>query len=231
MHDPLVVAFEIRRPWPRRSPSYDDDRSRDGRRWRISRGAFWTLAGRGWYFPSIITVWHREPGGRDSGEVCKHYRHIERPDGRTIKTTRTWRWHLHHWRIQILPLQTFRRWALTRCAWCGGRSRKGDRVDVSHQWDGRRGPWWRGELGLYHSGCSSVERAHMLCYCADPLFDHDGFGRCACCGGLRAWHQEPTDAHRMLRTLAKGQRIPAAMLPHLEKIWADLRAERETNAN
>lgn len=44
MHDPLVVAFEIRRPWPRRNPS------KFGPRWR---------------WPEMVTVWHREPGNKD----------------------------------------------------------------------------------------------------------------------------------------------------------------------
>jgi hypothetical protein len=231
MHDPLVVAFDIRRPWPRRSPFYDAGNSRDGKRWRIRWSPFWTLAGRGWYFPAIVTIWHREPGGRDSGEVCKHHTSKQLPDG-TWKHAprRRWRLHIHHWRIQVAPLQALRRWALTRCAWCGGRSRRGDLVNVSHQWDHEKSPWWRGEAGLFHVDCSNVEHAHQLCYCADPLFRHGDYGRCLSCGGFRAWRKAPTDAHRMLRTLAKGQRIPAEMKPHLERIWAEVRAEREASA-
>lgn len=31
------------------------------------------------------------------------------------------RWHIYHWRIQIHPWQKFKRWALERCTFCGGR--------------------------------------------------------------------------------------------------------------
>jgi len=98
---------------------------------------FWTVAGHGLYWPSLITVWHREPGGNDSGEVCSRS---------------SWIWHVHHWKIQVHPLQDLRRRLLTRCEECG---RKG-RPNVSHQWDREPGHWWRGERGLYHRECSSL---------------------------------------------------------------------------
>lgn len=148
MHDPMVVAFEIRRPWPRRS-DYGVSRPR----WHF-RGPFWQVAGRRLYWPSLITVWHVEPGGHDSGEVCKHYTRTQGPDGKWTTTyLRGWRWHVHHWHIQVRPLQNLRRWALTRCAWCGGRSRKGRRIDTATGWDTPRGRWWQGEPGLLHGGC------------------------------------------------------------------------------
>lgn len=70
MHDPLVVAFEIKRPWP-------DSYETTGRRRR--------------YWPAMITVWHREPGGRNSGTVCK-------------QNSRKWhvlhiKWHVYEVRI------------------------------------------------------------------------------------------------------------------------------------
>lgn len=159
MHDPLVVAFEIRRPWPKRARHYD---AKPGRprwvaryQWATWRKPwkgwtyFWTIAGRGFYFPSLITVWHREPDGHDSLTICQT--RTQRADG-SWKYGRGWVWHVHHWKIQIHPLQDLRRRLLTRCAECG---RKG-RPDISHQWDGERGPWWRGERGLYHMQCSEL---------------------------------------------------------------------------
>ena len=139
MHDPMVVAFEIRRPWPERQA-----RPFGKTRWRF-RGAFWNIAGRGLYWPGLVTIWHVEPEGRDSGTVCKYRSH---------------KWHVHHWRIQVHPFQNLRRWALTRCEWCGGRSRDGDRVNISKQWDRDRGHWWRGERGLFHQGCTSIHEVH-----------------------------------------------------------------------
>lgn len=159
MHDPLVVAFEIRRPWPKRSRSHD---AKPGKPHWVARYqwaswtkpwggwmAFWVIAGRGYYWPSFITVWHREPGGRDALTVCRT--RTQRADG-TWKLSRGWVWHVHHWKIQVSPLQNLRRRLLTKCAECG---RKG-RPNISHQWHGERGPWWRGERGLYHQECSSL---------------------------------------------------------------------------
>lgn len=222
MHDPLAVAFEIRRPWPRR-----EKHAATGRRWDIAWGPFWTLAGRRYYWPTLITVWHREPGGHDSGEVCTHHSRVQKPDGTwCYRFHRAWRFHVHHWKVQIRPLQDLRRWALTRCAWCGGPSRKRDRVNISHQWDGPRGRWWQGEPGLFHRDCSSVEGAHRKCLCEHPLLSSEGFGQCAFCGRFRAWGSVPDDADRMLAALPKGSRIPADMTPDLETAWA-ARRERQ----
>ncbi|MGI5247791.1 hypothetical protein [Dactylosporangium sp. CA-139066] len=206
MHDPDVVAFDIRRPWPKRSRTYD---AKPGQpRWKVGH-AFWTVAGRGLYWPTLITVWHREPGGKDSGEICKHYVRWRGDDGKwQSKILHGWRFHIHHWRIQVHPLQTLRRWALTRCSWCGGQSRKGDHVNISHQWDGPRGPWWRGEPGLFHRDCSSIERAHRTCLCADPLLTHGSYGRCAMCGkGSSFGRTELQIAQaRVLAAVPAGQR-------------------------
>lgn len=188
VHDPDVVAFNIRRPWPKRT----------------STGLYW---------PSLITVWHSEPGGQDSGEVCKHYTRAQDAAGKWQTTIlHGWRWHIHHWRIQIHPLQDLRRWALTRCAWCGGRSRKGDYVNTSHQWDGPRGRWWRGEPGLFHRDCSMIERAHATCLCTDPLTEHHGYGRCLTCGKYLAFGRTELRVAqtRVLAAVPHGQRDPAA---------------------
>lgn len=159
MHDPLAVAFDIRRPWPKRERSHDakpdQPRWKARYQWATWRKpwtgwmAFWTIAGYGFYFPSVITVWHREPDGKDALTVCRT--RSQRPDG-TWRYTKGWVWHVHHWKIQVSPLQDLRRRLLTKCEECG---RKG-RPNVSHQWDAKRGPWWRGERGLYHSQCSSL---------------------------------------------------------------------------
>lgn len=139
MHDPMVVAFDIRRPWPqvRRLRKGDPQRTRRGLSW-----PFAYTGRRELYWPAVVTVWHVEPGGADALTVCG--------------SRSRWQWHVHHWRIQVQPLQHLRRSLLTRCAHCGGRSVKGNRVNVSHSWDGERAPWWRGEVGLYHNACSAI---------------------------------------------------------------------------
>jgi hypothetical protein len=217
MHDPMVVAHTIRRPWPqvRRRPNRTGRRVAvrfSWRRWYDFRSAVfmthWHVLGLELYWPSLVTIWHVEPGGRDSLTVCKH-------SGR-------WRWHVHHWRFQLPPLQALRRWLLTRCSWCGGRSRKGDVVNVSHQWDGPRGRWWRGEPGLFHADCSSIERAHRTCTCTltegGPWASHlapTPYGRCATCGLFRPWQSDErrrspqTATTRILKEIPKGQRDKA----------------------
>lgn len=42
MHDPLTVAFDIKRPWP-----HHVSIGKDGRKWK--------------HYPSLITIWHRDP--------------------------------------------------------------------------------------------------------------------------------------------------------------------------
>lgn len=236
MHDPLVVAFEIHRSWPQRSRMHDakpgqprwqirlrhtcgewcgTNRAKHEARdpfpwWRLrSYSPFWTLAGKGFYWPALIVVWHVEPDGKDSGEVCPHYRRWQDADGKwQSKILHGWRWHVHHWRIQVPPLRHLRRRLLTRCTWCGGRSRKGDAVNVSHQWDGERGPWWRGERGLFHLDCSSIERAHVACLCDSPVLEQITYGRCARCMGFRRYGATPAELQRqrLLASVSKGQR-------------------------
>jgi len=261
MHDPLVVAHEIRRPWPKREKMYD---AKPGQpRWRIrlhhdcgeqcgdqqakhaarnvfpwwrpgSYSVFWTLAGKGIYWPAMIVIWHVEPGGRDSGEVCKHYRRTQRPDG-TWETTvlRGWKWHVHHWRIQVPPLQHLRRRLLTRCEWCGGRQAKGDAVNLSHSWGRDRGRWWQGERGLYHHDCSSVAGAHLACVCENPVCgetDSKGrpYGHCARCGKQRTFGRTEAyvERQRILAAVPKGQRDKSAY----DRICAMYAAERESEA-
>jgi hypothetical protein len=194
MHDPLVVAFEIRRPWPHT----DRAMTVDGREVPAYR-----------YWPPLVTVWHREPGGHDSGDICEHYRRYQDDAGEwQMKILRGWRFHAHHWKIQVHALQRLRRRLLTRCAWCGGRSRKRDVVNFSRSWDGPRGRWWQGEPGLYHHDCSSVAGAHATCVCEHPVLEYNGYGQCARCNAFRAWGA--TDEHlgraRKLREIPAGKR-------------------------
>jgi hypothetical protein len=151
MHDPLTVAFEVYRPWPSRDAWKTELAARQGMRWKIG-GAFWVVAGRGFYWPCFITVWHRDPSGYDDIS-CRGKR---------------WRLHVHHWRIQIHPLQQLRRRLLTRCEVCGGRSVKGRPVNFSQQWDRPRSHWWQGERGLAHMECRGPRLARDA---SEPVAD------------------------------------------------------------
>jgi hypothetical protein len=178
VHDPDVVAFTIVRPWPQRSGLTGP---RNGKRWAVrlhhdhmpscaaegcagqpfpwwrlrSYGRFWRLAGREFYWPPLVTIWHREPGGRDALSVC---RHRWQDKAGNWHLSRRWRWHVAHWHLQVHPLQHLRRALLTRCEVCGGRDRKGHPVNLSSSWYLPHSPWWRGEQGLRHHGCDR-ERA------------------------------------------------------------------------
>jgi hypothetical protein len=68
------------------------------------------------------------------------------------------RWHIRHWRIQVHPWQTLRRWLFTRCEQCGKRFAWGA-SPVSHGWDSPRPKWFKGEVGLFHGECSAIRCA------------------------------------------------------------------------
>lgn len=203
MHDPDVVAFEIPRPWPKGSKL-------NGRR----------------YWPAMVTIWHREPRGHDSGEICKHYRRWQEPDGAwKSEILHGWRWHVHHWHIQVIPLQAFRRTLLTRCAWCHGRSTKTNPANISHQWHAARGRWWRGEPGLYHHDCNSVASARYTCSCEHPVTTSP-YERCARCnlpGGGRSDLQR--EAGRILIEEVPEHTAPSRETMNLVRnLWAIHRA-------
>lgn len=70
------------------------------------------------------------------------------------------RWHFWHWRLQIHPWQTFRRWAFSRCAGCGKRFAWGE-SPTGFQWDKPRPRWFRNEVGSYHCDCAGQTAALM----------------------------------------------------------------------
>ena len=230
MHDSNVVAFTIIRPWPRRSglpaaPGRDvrwkirhyhgqhhedcPPRCRLGPFpwWRLrSYSRFWRLAGRDWYWPPLVTVWHREPRGADALTICR--RRYQGRDGEW-HLSRTWHWHIHHWKIQLHPAQDARRRLLTRCAWCRGRHRKGDPVNVSYHWDRPAAQrWWRGEIGLYHGDCSAAAAAARACTCTEPAPENGACGRCLRCGRHYAYGRTDAQAarYRALQELPAGTR-------------------------
>lgn len=213
MHDPKVVAFEIRRPWPQRSSLHSKTKTR----WKIGWSAFWTVAGVELYWPGLITVWHVDPSGYDSFQDCPR--------------SSRWQWHVHHWWIQVHPLQHFRRWALTRCEWCNGRSRKGDLVNHSMQWHREKSPWWKGERELFHEDCSGIYSAHKQCVCDSSTggpweseLSGCAYGLCATCGKFRGWQSEeardnPRDAaNRILQSIPAGER-DQAKVNEVTRMW------------
>lgn len=176
MHDPMVLVFSIRRPWPRvRRLTKPATR-------RSFRSTFWRFGRTELYWPSLIDVWHVEPDGHDALSVCRQrvtvdaYRASWRlrldPRVRHRSVTRQqadeavlgyrewivdnrWRWHLRHWSVRFIPWLTFTRWARSRCAHCGRRFRWGE-APTSHSWDGDGPSLRKGEPGVYHSHCSTA---------------------------------------------------------------------------
>jgi hypothetical protein len=230
VHDPMTVAHEIPRPWPSRSgmPAAAADV-----RWRVrlhhehgpwcepgcagnpfpwwrarSYSRFWRLAGRDFYWPPLVTIWHVEPGGRDGLSVCSRRYQDRHGDWHF---TRGWRWHVHHWHVQLHPVQELRRWALTRCEWCGGRSVKGDLVNHSLSWDLPGSPWWRGERGLFHADCTELASADAACLCDEPAPEQGrDYGRCLRCGKFRAWNVPAERLARQRELVAHPPRARAA---------------------
>ncbi len=214
MHDPMAVAFSVRRSWPKIRKLNREYRT-------TFRGVFWRFAGYELYWPSLITVWHVEPDGRDAGMVCK---------------PGTWRKHPRHWKVQVHPWQNFRRWAFTRCAWCAGKSRHGDQVNTGYGWEPNPKPahWWQSERGLYHSDCLSIDHAHHTCVCS--LIDGgpwengnhrgDPYGDCATCGGFRrmstgadADYEVHVETVELMRGIPQGSR-DAEVMSAVRGLWA-----------
>lgn len=134
MHDPLVLAYAIRRPALNKLRP-----STFRREWRCWKR--WTFWGRLWRSTSthFIDVWHREPQGHDALTVCSR--------------SSRWRWHIHHWHLRFWPAFNARKWALLRCAECGRRGRWGY-AWTSNSWhQGNKLRHWK----VLHEECSSLQ--------------------------------------------------------------------------
>lgn len=181
MHSPEVLAWSVYRPWPTiRKQSHRANapkwqlpiRKRKGRL-SFYMSHFGYFNGYELYWPSIIDVWHMEPGGRDALTVCRDRYKNKKGEW---KFTNGWKWHFWHYKVSWSFIYGWRRRLLTRCAECGGPDRKGNRVNVSNGgWDGRpKVPIWCGEVHLFHSEClSKLNKRHH---------DHDPRGCYACSG-------------------------------------------------
>jgi hypothetical protein len=79
--------------------------------------------------------------------------------------TRPWwqhpKWHVRHWRVQIRPVQAFKRWAFSRCCHCGRGFRWGEGV-IGYSWPGTGPRWFRSEPRIAHQQCDArTNRAAM----------------------------------------------------------------------
>lgn len=112
------------------------------------RRANWST--RRWYWPALVTVWHVDPETDGTDDSCGWF------------TNRWWKFHVHHWRLQVHPWQALRRWLFTRCEFCGERfsRRRKDTgpnpIRKQVMWgppQRRRKRVFQGERFLFHSDC------------------------------------------------------------------------------
>lgn len=192
MRSPEVLAFSIVRPWPQISKQ---PMRRNSPKWRLpivrrDDGSFYISRfayanGYELFFPSMFDIWHIEPGGMDSGTVCKH--RVNDTAGKFVRWSKAWKWHVWHWQISPVFIYDIRRRLLTRCAECGGADRKGNRVNHSDGGFGGRPkvPIWCGEVHLFHADC--------LAKLSKQRHTHDPRG-CYACSGATSFDFNRRDA-------------------------------------
>lgn len=159
MHDPSFKVFEVHVPlpvvrWKVRATSNGLRR----RRWTgggpehlgkpmhnpLRPGGWELVIARrliGWW--NVLEVWHDEPGGRDSGSVCKGH-HGSKLDLHNVR----WAWrHRRHLHIYSPPIRRVVSWRKLRCAGCGHRFRWKRDSRHSLGWSARE---------VYHGPCASL---------------------------------------------------------------------------
>ena len=189
MHDPMVVAWEIPLPIPRkkwkvhkgaprwtltvRRRTNDENRGERVYHWWRLKGYNLHIAGYLIGLRTLATIWHVEPRGHDSGDICKHYIRgdafkaiprwrlrfdpfLKAPDGKTWAADLRWKYHVWHWKVQLPWLQEFSRRRWQRCERCGGKSHRDHPVNVSHSWDGLKRKFRKSTPGLFHRECSLI---------------------------------------------------------------------------
>lgn len=182
MHDPMSVAFEINYPWktkgthPYHAPFitiWHNDPCKDGTDnscdwWGVKRklnaqekqlyhaidDLLHTLGNRP-YYPDT-RLYGTNPHGIEPdadrgviGRVNSAMYEWKRKRGFRIHP----RWHIWHWSFQIHPLQTFKRWAFSRCSKC----KKGfawGYSPSSNSWVGTGPLWFRSERDVFHNDCT-----------------------------------------------------------------------------
>lgn len=65
------------------------------------------------------------------------------------------RWHVHHWKLQVHPVQQLKRWAFSKCKKCGRRFPWGS-SPITDNWNSTGPRWFRGETDIYHADCRNI---------------------------------------------------------------------------
>lgn len=217
----MVVAHEINLPIPVRKKWRDGRLGRNGwvrrRRtnseslgeptypWWRPAGYEFELNGKAYDLYRFGTIWHVEPDGKDSGTVCKHWRKV---NGESV-VDRSWRWHVHHWHIQVGFLGRLKRSLFERCTLCGRRYPWGY-APVSHGWNEPGGTWFKVSRRAYHHECSSLvamrgvlserdEAVRQLAAMARVFADESEERFVQRFWGGRGWSSETLDDNAMFR--------------------------------
>lgn len=203
MHDPMTVAFTVRnrlvRPktwtdghkyWPHLITIWHvdperrgDDDSCDwfGRRRRLNSreealdsalGNLTHVLGNAPFYPDPRLYGHEPHAYQVIDAPMKELRVAAnewRRGGRRLHP----RWHVWHWKVQLHPVQHFKRWAFSRCRECGAGFSWGY-APVSGSWYGRGPSWFRNAEHVYHSECHNevirrAENAAAVQQAADLL--------------------------------------------------------------
>jgi hypothetical protein len=283
VHDPSTVAFDVKVPIPRLTSWGKPPAGH--RRFTIQRRRYHPIEEHmqhylnkpmsPWYRPSayyvwvgskqlkmrtFATVWHEEPGGADSGEVCSHWKRDKKTGNKIAEVLperyedgqrklsyyidNSWRWHVHHWRLQFPWLQHIRTYLFQKCAWCGGPSRKKDWVNCTYQWDGA-GPkhFWESSPDLYHGDCMTPEHAWRSCSCEFPMLPVRGttpdgdtiradYGRCETCGRSFGWGTTPEQqaVYAYIReTTPRNTRMTPEVREQVHLRWEIIRNLKESS--
>lgn len=80
--------------------------------------------------------------------------------GWILRSDRPWykhpRYHIHHMRVRIHAITTFKRWAFSKCCRCGQRFAWGY-CPTTSQWDAEGPQWFKSEKYVYHNDCRNPE--------------------------------------------------------------------------
>lgn len=104
------------------------------------------------------TAHDAETGKREVyGALGRRYEALQNAVRVWRQRRRSWwqhpRWHIWHWKIQIHPVQQFKRWAFSRCVKCGKGFSWGY-APVTGQWHSKGPRWFRSEPHVYHETCA-----------------------------------------------------------------------------
>jgi hypothetical protein len=110
----------------------------------------------------FVDVWHDDPKG-DRGYPCG-------------KNAPHWRWHVHHWKVNVTPWLKVRRWLFTRCDLCKRRFPMGY-CPIGVSWHRPKPKAFQGEPGLFHEECLSLkeksrEVSELRLFLKRASFDH-----------------------------------------------------------